>query len=115
MNESPEVLKAQIMNQIRAAIDKLPALRERLERFVDIEMEATDRVKPNALTIITHVHIDRELIQEVTDDLMRMLVAREVAETIRYKVEEMKEVNIPAILAEALREGPMKNGDDEDQ
>jgi len=114
-------LRQQMRRSLREAVDRLPSLHSKLERFLDLKASASigevdEWYKPDGpITLTLRLDINRELVPGITSEEMAALVASNIAGVVRYKIEEMKEVNIPAILAEALREDPMKDGDDEDQ
>ena len=110
-------LRQQARRNLREAVDRLPSLHSKLERFLDLEVsafisEANEWFRPDGpITLTLRLDINRELVLGITSEEMAALVAADVANAIRYKIEEMKEVNIPAILAEALREDSQHDGD----
>jgi len=110
-------LRQQARRNLREAIDRLPSLHSKLERFLDLEVsafisEANEWFRPDGpVTLMFRLNISQDLVRGVASEEMAALVAADAARAIRYKIEEMKEVNIPAILAEALREDSQHDGD----
>jgi|GEM_PF-4380175 len=110
-------LRQQMRRSLREAVDRLPSLHSKLERFLDLKASASigevdEWYKPDGpITLTLRLDINRELVLGITSEEMAALVAADAARAIRYKIEEMKEVNIPAILAEALREDSQHDGD----
>ena len=110
-------LRQQMKMNIREAVDRLPSLHSKLERFLDLEVsafisEANEWFRPDGpVTLMFRLNISQDLVRGVASEEMAALVAADAARAIRYKIEEMKEVNIPAILAEALREDSQHDGD----
>ena len=110
-------LRQQMRRSLREAVDRLTSLHSKLERFLDLKASASigevdEWYKPDGpITLTLRLDINRELVLGITSEEMAALVAADAARAIRYKIEEMKEVNIPAILAEALREDSQHDGD----
>lgn len=102
---------------IREAVNRLPSLHAKLEKFLDLEASAfVDEANAwfksdRPITLMFRLNISRDLVQGITSEELAALVAADAARAIRSKIEEMKEVNIPAILAEALREDSQHDGD----
>jgi len=104
-------LKAQMMNQIRDAVDRLPELNKKLEALVDVTIKAWGPEgqpfydsNPNNVTLTTRIDINREVIPQIDDEAMTALLAGQIARAVRYKLEERRTVDIPAILAECIKE-----------
>jgi len=103
-------LRQQMRRSLREAVDRLPSLHSKLEKFLDLEAsafvdEANAWFKPDRpITLMFRLDISQDLVRGITSKEMAALVAADVARAIRAKIEEMKEVNIPAILAECMKE-----------
>jgi len=97
--------KRAMESRLDAAIDRLPAVRNRLNELIDLHATATDVSDSCGRKVVLHVRIeiDRELAADVgKHDAIIPIVAADVSDHVRSAIKEKKAVEISSLLVEAL-------------